>query len=264
MLEWKEAVMIGKTLRRCSICQRYTAAYLVEDPHLGTLHLCHACWTAHQESVNAAAHSTGVPGRAQAEALLAEGESLNPGPWVGHSRWVAEAAIRLAAHLPGLDPDTAFSLGLLHDIGRREGPSDMRHALDGYRYLSGLGYGQAAQICLTHSHPIRNIHAAAGQWDIPPEEFRFVQTYLERVDYKDYDRLIQLCDALALPDGLCLIEKRLVDVALRHGFNEYTLDKWRAFLQLQRDFERILGQSVYTFLPRVIENTFGVNSSHKI
>lgn len=248
--------MSERTLHRCSICKKYAAAYLVEDPCLGELRLCHTCWQARQEAASAAAHSTGVPGRAQAEALLAEGESLNPGPWVGHSRWVAEAAGRLAAHLPGLDADTAHALGLLHDIGRREGPSDMRHALDGYRYLAGLGYGQAAQICLTHSHPLRDIHAAAGQWDVSVDELRFVQAYLGHVVYTDYDRLIQLCDALALPDGLCLIEKRLVDVALRHGFNECTLDKWRAFMQLQHDFEEKLGQSIYALLPGVVENTF--------
>lgn len=248
--------MAERTLRRCSICKKYTAAYLVEDPRRGRLRLCHTCWKTYQEAANAIACSTGAPSRAQAEALLAEGESLNPGPWVGHSRWVAEAAGRLAAHLPEMDADTAFALGLLHDIGRREGPSDMRHALDGYRYLAGLGYGQAAQICLTHSHPIRDIHAAAGQWDVSPDELRFVRAYLEQAVYTDYDRLIQLCDALALPDGLCLIEKRLVDVALRHGFNECTLDKWRAFMQLQHDFEEKLGQSIYALLPGVVENTF--------
>jgi hypothetical protein len=133
----------------------------------------------------------------------------------------------------------------------------MRHALDGYRYLAGLDYGQAAQICLTHSFPIREVHSAAGQWDVPSTDLRFVQAYLEQVEYTDYDRLIQLCDALALPGGYCLIEKRLVDVALRHGFNEFTLPRWQAFLQLQEDFERALGKSIYTFLPGVIENSFG-------
>lgn len=252
--------MAERTLRRCSICRKYAAAYLVEDPRLGKLRLCHACWEARQEAASAAAHATGVPTRAQAETLLAEGGSLNPGPWVEHSRWVAEAAGRLAAPLPDLDADTARALGLLHDIGRREGSSDMRHALDGYRYLIGLGYGQAAQICLTHSHPIQNIHVASGEWDVSSDDFRFVQAYLEQAVYTDYDRLIQLCDALALPAGPCLIEKRLVDVALRHGFNEFTLEKWRAFLQLQHDFEQKLGRSIYAFLPEAAITTFGDQS----
>ena len=66
-----------------------------------------------------------------------------------------------------------------------------------------------------------------------------------------------MCDALALPGGCCLIEKRLVDVALRHGFNEFTLAKWEAKLAIQREFEAVIGQSIYRLLPGVIENTFG-------
>lgn len=189
--------------------------------------------------------------------MLAEAESRNPGPWVSHARHAAEAAERLAARLPGLDAETAYVLGLLHDIGRREGPSDMRHALDGYNHLSVQGFDLAAQISLTHSHPIRHIDAAAGKWDVSTEEYHFVRAFLERVQYSDYDRLIQLCDALALPEGLCLVEKRLVDVTLRHGFNEFTLPRWRAFLQIQHDFERALGQSIYALLPGVVETTFG-------
>ena len=63
-------------------------------------------------------------------------------------------------------------------------------------------------------------------------------------------------DALALPSGFCLIEKRLLDVALRRGFNAYTRDKWKAFLQIQQDFEAVIGQSIYDLLPGVVENTF--------
>ncbi len=49
--------------------------------------------------------------------------------------------------------------------------------------------------------------------------------FLAKTEYDDYDRLLQLSDALALPDGLCLIEKRLVDGALRHGVNAFKLPK---------------------------------------
>ncbi|MEA3307963.1 MAG: hypothetical protein U9Q70_00430 [Chloroflexota bacterium] len=80
----------------------------------------------------------------------------------------------------------------------------------------------------------------------------FVVAYLMRVEYSAYDRLIQLCDALALAAGFCLIEKRLVDVALRQGIDEYTPWRW------QGDFNNQLeGESIYDLLPGVIENTFG-------
>lgn len=44
--------MSPKVLRRCSICKKFHAAYVVEDPQLGKLHLCLSCWKARQ--VNAA------------------------------------------------------------------------------------------------------------------------------------------------------------------------------------------------------------------
>lgn len=47
--------------------------------------------------------------------------------------------------------NTAFVLGMLHDIGRRVGKTDMRHALDGYYFALEKGYDMLAKICLTHS-----------------------------------------------------------------------------------------------------------------
>lgn len=84
----------------------------------------------------------------------------------------------------------------------------------------------------------------------------FYEKYFNEVEYNDYDKLIQLCDALALHNGFTLIEKRLIDVALRHGVNEYNVPKWKAFMELKKYFEGKMGKSVYSVLPGVIENTF--------
>jgi len=169
-----------------------------------------------------------------------------------------QAAQALARHYPGLDADAAYILGLLHDIGRREGVTGGRHALDGYRYLAEQGFWDAARICMTHSFPVQDIHYMTGEWDCTSEELAFIARTLAEIVYTPYDRLIKLCDALALPSGFCLVEKRLVDVALRYGTNEYTVKKWKAILQIQRDFEQVLGCSIYSLLPGVVENTFGV------
>ncbi len=197
-----------------------------------------------------------IPTRAEAERLLAEAETLNPGPWAAHSRYVAQAAEQIAALHPALQAKPAYVLGLLHDIGRRVGVSDMRHVLDGYIYLNDLGYADAARICLTHSFPIQNVHAAGSQWDCSAQELQFASDSLAALEYTPYDRLIQLCDTLALPEGFCLMEKRMVDVALRHGLNEFTLLNWKARFELQKEFEQALGQSIYACLPGVIETTF--------
>ncbi len=198
-----------------------------------------------------------IPNVAEAERLLDEAEAKNPGGWADHARYVARAARNIAEVHPDLDAETAYILGLLHDVGRQEGVTDLRHILDGYTFLEGLGYSDAARICLTHSYPFQNIEAGSGGWDGSSEELAFVKTYLEDVKYDDYDRLLQLSDALALPSGFIMIEKRLVDVALRRGINPMTVEKWRAFLELQDYFEKAIGRSIYSVLPGVVENTFG-------
>ena len=61
---------------------------------------------------------------------------------------------------------------------------------------------------------------------------------------------------VALPSGPCVIEKRLVDIVLRHGFNEMTVAKWRAIFALYDEFSAAVGESIYALLPGVRENTF--------
>lgn len=39
--------------------------------------------------------------------------------------------------------------------------------------------------------------------------------YLSNVEYNEYDKLIQLCDILPLPTGYCLLDKLMIDIAIR-------------------------------------------------
>jgi HD domain len=197
-----------------------------------------------------------IPSLSEAEKLLTEAEQRNPGPWVAHSRNVALAAKCIAEH-SNLDAEAAYIMGLLHDIGRREGVTGMRHILDGHIFLNGLGYEDSARICLTHSFPLKDIRVFMGHWDVSEEEWTFIQEFQNKLEYDDYDRLMQLCDCLALPQGICLIEKRMIDVALRLGVTEYTVPKWKAYLDIKKYFEEKMGQSIYKVLPGIVETTFG-------
>ena len=191
----------------------------------------------------------------QANEQLQTAYQKNPGPWVEHSRSVAENARRIAEHTDCLDPDTAYTMGLLHDIGRAAGVSGIRHIFDGYDRMSALGQPTIARICLTHSFPLKNIHAFQGSFDCSKQQLAFLQCFLDSCSYDNDDRLIQLCDALSVPSGACILEKRLVDVALRHGVNHLSLEKWRAFLQLKQHFDRLCRCNLYTLLPNVLENS---------
>lgn len=191
----------------------------------------------------------------QANEQLQTAYQKNPGPWVEHSRSVAENARRIAEHTDCIDPNTAYTMGLLHDIGRAAGISGIRHIFDGYDRMIALGQPTIARICLTHSFPLKNIHAFQGSFDCSKQQLAFLQRFLDSCSYDNYDRLIQLCDALSLPSGACILEKRLVDVALRHGVNDLSLEKWRAFLQLKQHFDRLCRCNLYTLLPNVLENS---------
>lgn len=202
-----------------------------------------------------------IPSREEALELLEEARRLNPTPWADHALNVARVAEAIAERVSvadrgakaaeaTLDPDTAFVLGVLHDIGRRVGWTGMRHTIDGYRYLIPLGFDDAARVCLTHSFPIegmRDTKTSAGGdagWDCSADDLAFVNDYLAGIEYDEYDRLIQLCDALALPERVCTLEERFVDVVLRHGFTEYTVPRWRACIALREWFEPRMGCSL--------------------
>lgn len=199
-----------------------------------------------------------IPTIEEANRMVAEAKGMNPGPWVAHSYAAAENAKHIAVKCGGMDAQAAYVMGLLHDIGRREGYTYIRHVVDGYTYLSEQGYDDAARICLTHSFPVADIHNYFGKVDCTPEEAEFLDHYLESVEYDDYDRLIQLCDALSLPQGAVVMEKRLVDVAMRYGLPDFTLTKWQANFDLKEYFDRRAGCNIYTLLPGIAENTLGI------
>ncbi|WP_454053088.1 HD domain-containing protein [Clostridium sp. Marseille-Q7071] len=198
-----------------------------------------------------------VPTLEEAMIILKEAEKLNPGGWVKHSMYVAEGAKLIAEQADNLDSELAYILGLLHDIGRREGVHGMRHGLDGYNYAIRNGYDLVARTCLSHTaFKYNNEVIIVGKWDGTEEEYNFVKEYLSKTEETDYDKLIKLCDYLSLPEGFCLIEKRLVDIALRGGINEYTIPRWKSTFENQRYFEDKIGKSIYSILPNVAENTF--------
>lgn len=145
-----------------------------------------------------------------AEQALKEAEKSNPGVWAEHSRYAAKACEKIALCCKDLSADMAYMLGLLHDIGRYVGVSSEKHLIDGYRYCMERGWKKAAQICISHAFMIQDIHTSIGTFDVSKEDYLFMKEFVENAVYDDYDRLVQLCDALALPTGFCLLEKRLV------------------------------------------------------
>lgn len=191
----------------------------------------------------------GCPTIEEAETLLREAESCNPGLWGNHSRVAARCAERIAA-AAGMDRERAYVLGLLHDIGRRFGIRHLGHVSDGYHYMMELGYPAVARICLTHSFNLPTLDVYVGKWDITPEQQEEIQTLLNGIQYDDYDRLIQLCDCLAGTEGVMDVEARMADVKRRYGF--YPQEKWDANMKLKRYFEEKAGKDIYEIVGKPV------------
>ena len=189
-----------------------------------------------------------IPSREEAERIIREAEAINPGPWGDHCRVAAHCAECIAARCDGMNPDKAYVVGLLHDIGRRFGGRHLGHVADGYSYMMSLGYDEVARICLTHSFNNQSMDGYIGKIDTTEEELALIQTELAKITMDDYDRLIQLCDALAGAEGVLDMEERMGDVKRRYGY--YPEDKWNINLDLKRYFEDKMQADLYVVVDK--------------
>jgi HD superfamily phosphodiesterase len=156
---------------------------------------------------------------------------------------VAHCAEKIAQRCEGLNPEKAYVLGLLHDIGRKFGVRHLGHVSDGYSYMMSLGYDEVAQICLTHSFNNQSTKDYIGNFDTSEEELALINNALSEVVMTDYDRLIQLCDSIGGSEGVLDIKERMEDVKRRYG--SYPQEKWNTNLSLKNYFENKIGSNIY-------------------
>lgn len=183
------------------------------------------------------------PDRETALMLLEESERLNPGPWKEHSLVAARCGEKIALLCGDMDPEKAYILALLHDIGRRFGTGHMRHVVDGYVYMRDMGYEDAAKICVTHSFPTHSLQEYIGKFDVSSEETGLISSLLSSYEYDDYDRLVQLCDSVAMPEGPVKAEVRMDSVAVRYGY--YPPEQKACVLKLKAYFEEKMKRNLY-------------------
>jgi len=182
------------------------------------------------------------PNKEQALILLDEANEKNPGPWKDHSIVVAKCAYAISAQCDEMDENKAYILGLLHDIGRREGITNLAHVIDGYHFLMTYGYDEVARICITHSFAIKDVNTYIGNKDVSAKDLQEICDLIDGYEYDDYDTLIQLCDSIALSDGPARIEVRMNDVKQRHGY--YPSNKWNKHIELKHYFENKSGLDI--------------------
>lgn len=183
------------------------------------------------------------PDREEAHRILEEGCRRRPGKWREHSMTVASCAEKITRRINGMEPEKAYVLGLLHDIGRRAGEGQLRHVVEGYRYMMRLGYRKSARICITHSFPNQDIGEFIGKFDVSAEDVEILAELLKEYEYDDYDRIVQLCDAISMAEGPVSLEERIDDVAVRYGY--YPPNKKKKLAELKEYFEDIIGENLY-------------------
>ena len=74
-----------------------------------------------------------------------------------------------------------------------------------------------------------------GKIDVPEEKSEMVRTFLNHIELDDYDLLIQLCDAIALPEGPVSMEKDFViskkDMAVIPKTNDRDANELKAYFE---------------------------------
>lgn len=194
-----------------------------------------------------------LPTVEQAKQELEFAAELNPGPWIRHSLNVGIAARNIAQRVSELDENKAHVLGMLHDIGRRVGIVNIpKHVYEGYVYAMEKGWEEVARICMTHSYPLMK-----DEFDYEPDtkEEKVVKEYIQNCRADDYDKLIQICDALATDYGFVILEKRFVDVTRRYGIMKTYIQGWDITFRNKEYFEEKMGCSIYDVLPGIEKTT---------
>jgi len=202
-----------------------------------------------------------IPSRPEAERLFQWAAKQNPEPWINHCRVVAQAAETIASKC-GLNPHRAYISGLFHDIGYhayKNGKGRSNHIYIGYEFMLEKGYDTIAQICLSHSFSYQDIRAYSGSdlGQCSDKELAHINNFLTKTVFDDYDKLIQLCDCLRTAQSVVILEQRMVNVVMRHGFNEFTLKKWNATFAIKEYFDKKCGENIYNlFHNEITDNLF--------
>lgn len=170
-----------------------------------------------------------------------------------HVYGVAHVAQKLASKLSNINPQRAYVLGLLHDIGRIPEQYEKRfHGIWGYEYLKDIDK-EAARISLTHMFTLNKIdeyeNIKTAFFD-KKEDYDFIKEFLQNNPINEIDKLIQLSDALANAYGFVTIEERNAEYIKRHGCSVPESVLKNMFV-LKKYFDDVLGEDVYNILNEI-------------
>ena len=184
--------------------------------------------------------------------------SVSNDRFINHSICVGNTAGVIAKAL-NLDEDFAKTLGYIHDIGKKFKYNEsgvFPHAMYGYNYIKSLGYDEEyAGICIKHSFLNNDIDCISNDRDETDKNnpnYEFVKNYIKK-EYTVYEKIINLCD-LMCTDKVLTIDKRMIDLLLRHGVYAKTHYHIVETCKLKKYFDALLGFNLYDLFPSIKDN----------
>ena len=160
--------------------------------------------------------------------------------WINHSVNVALTTYNLA-NMVGLDSNYAFIYGLLHDYGRKY-VHNFEHVIKGFEALVDLGYESEARACLIHSfingkrYCLMEVADSNFYLDAKDnEKYKDITCVddltkvLEKTNYNDYDRILNIADLMATSFGIVSSKDRIKDILTRRN-NLEEASNWKYFL----------------------------------
>ena len=182
--------------------------------------------------------------------------------WIDHCICVGNTAGRIAKALSengiNIDIDKTIALGYIHDIGKKynEHGGVFPHAINGYNYIKELGYEEEyAGICIKHSFLNNDIDCISNDRDETDKthpNYNFVKKYINN-EYSLEEKIINLCDLMCTTKTLT-VEKRMIDLLLRHGVFAKTHYHIEETVKLKAYFDDLLGYNLYDLFPEIKEN----------
>lgn len=171
-----------------------------------------------------------------------------------HSQTVAKAARKIAAHTSVIDPEKAYTYGLMHDVGKfyiSNKNEKYKHPRVGYELMHAEN-PDIAIICITHPFPnlMKNYEHILQYCHNDETEAKRVYEILKNIEVDDYIELIQFCDKVSRLDDYISWEEKLnwyldtykldLDVLVRQYSNRLK--------QIKQKFDKLSGCDTYALL----------------
>lgn len=160
-----------------------------------------------------------------------------PGKWIAKAWRMGQMAEKMAEDLD-LDPDIAFACGALARLSDAYG-KDLFGSLKAYEILRADSYFFPARIAITRAFPLKTTEDVKGD----AKDLEFVEKFLYKYDYNDYDYLIQYLDFLVGEEDLGLDK----DFSLKDEANPRL---WERVEELDEYFRNKLKEPIDTYMPR--------------